>query len=293
MPDNLRIVAVTALAPALWGTTYITSTAFLPTGHPLLIATLRALPAGIVLLALGRRLPRGSWWWRSAVLGSLNIAAFFAFLFIAADRLPGGVAAVTGGIQPLLVAVLASKLIREELTTRTIVSGTVGVVGVALVVLRASAALDPVGVGAALLGAMSMAIGIVLSKRWADEVPPLVTTSWQLIAGGILLAVLTLVAEPLPRAHPDVTEVVGFVYLAVAGTAFAYFVWFRGLAVLPARIPAFLGLLSPVVALTIGLVAAGEHLTAIQGLGVTLVVGAVGSTVLRRAEPAPGDHRPG
>ncbi|WIB34376.1 EamA family transporter [Curtobacterium sp. MCSS17_005] len=273
---------MTALAPALWGTTYFTSTAVLPAEHPLLIATLRAFPAGLILLAFGRRLPRGSWWWRSVVLGALNIAAFFAFLFIAADRLPGGVAAVVGGVQPLLIAVLASRFLGERLTIKTITAGTIGVIGVALIVLRASAALDPIGVVAALLGALSMAAGVVLSKRWAGDIPSIVTTSWQLLAGGLLLTIATLVAEPLPRAPLSVEALMGFVYLAVIGTAFAYLVWFRGLAVLPARVPAFLGLLSPVVALTVGITTAGETLTAIQGLGATLVIAAVGSAVLSR-----------
>lgn len=282
MLSNFRVVGLTALAPALWGTTYFTTTAVLPAGHPLLIATLRALPAGVVLLAIGRKLPQGSWWWRSLVLGSLNIAGFFAFLFIAADRLPGGVAAVVGGIQPLLVAVLASRIFGERLTRTTIVSGTLGIAGVALIVLRASAALDPLGIGAALLGALSMAVGVVLTKRWAGEVSPLVSTSWQLLAGGVLLAVLTLLAEPLPRAPLSGGALIGFTYLALAGTAFAYLVWFRGIALLPTRVPAFLGLLSPVVAVTVGIVLAGEHLTAPQGLGMVMVVAAVGSTVLHR-----------
>jgi len=46
-----------------------------------------------LLLTLTRRLPRGSWWWRAAVLGLLNFGAFFPLLFFAAYRLPGGVAA--------------------------------------------------------------------------------------------------------------------------------------------------------------------------------------------------------
>ena len=72
-----------------WGTTYLVTTEMLPPGRPLTAAVLRALPAGLLLLAVTRTLPPGSWWWRSAILGTLNIGAFFAFLFIAAYRLPG------------------------------------------------------------------------------------------------------------------------------------------------------------------------------------------------------------
>ena len=55
------LVLTTAVAPALWGTTYLTTTLFLPEDRPLLAATVRALPAGVLLLVLCRRWPRGEW----------------------------------------------------------------------------------------------------------------------------------------------------------------------------------------------------------------------------------------
>jgi len=54
-------ILLTAVAPAVWGTTYLVTTELLPAGHPLLSALLRALPAGVLALAIGRALPRGSW----------------------------------------------------------------------------------------------------------------------------------------------------------------------------------------------------------------------------------------
>ena len=68
----------TALAPAIWGTTYVVSTELLPPGRPLLGAAVRCLPAGLLLIALTRALPRGRWWGRAALLGLLNMGAFQA-----------------------------------------------------------------------------------------------------------------------------------------------------------------------------------------------------------------------
>ena len=150
-------VALTALAPAVWGTTYLATTELLPPDRPLLAAVLRALPAGLLLVVLTRRRPSGDWWWRAAVLGVLNIGAFFALLFVAAYRLPGGVAATVGAVQPLLVAGLSAGLLGRPLRLRTVVAGAVGVAGVALLVLRADARLDAPGVAAALGGAAVMA----------------------------------------------------------------------------------------------------------------------------------------
>ena len=41
--------ALTALAPAIWGSTYLVTTEFLPPDRPLLAGMIRALPAGLYL----------------------------------------------------------------------------------------------------------------------------------------------------------------------------------------------------------------------------------------------------
>ena len=197
---------VTALAPAIWGTTYLVTTELLPPDRPLLAAVVRALPAGLLLVALTRRLPRGVWWWRAAVLGALNIGAFFALLFVAAYRLPGGVAATIGAVQPLLVAGLSAGLLGERLSLRTTIAAAAGVAGVSLLVLRADARLDALGVAAAVGGAVVMAIGVVLSKRWPSPAPLLATTGWQLIAGGLLLLPVALLVEGPPPATLSIDE---------------------------------------------------------------------------------------
>ena len=107
---------MTALAPAIWGTTYLVTTELLPPDRPLLAAVVRALPAGLVLVVAHPAPAPGMWWWRAAVLGALNIGAFFALLFVAAYRLPGGVAATIGAVQPLLVAGLSAGLLGERLS---------------------------------------------------------------------------------------------------------------------------------------------------------------------------------
>src|SRR4051812_43559856 len=135
------VLLLTALTPAVWGTTYAVTTEFLPPERPLLAAVLRAVPAGLLLIALTRHLPRGVWWWRSAVLGALNIGLFFAMLFVSAYRLPGGMAAVLGAAQPLIVAALTGLILTERVALRTVLAALVGASGVTLTVLTAAARL--------------------------------------------------------------------------------------------------------------------------------------------------------
>jgi len=65
---------ITAYAPMIWGTTYLTTTEFLPPDRPFLAGAVRSLPAGLALLLLVRRLPKGAWWWRSQHAGLHSLA---------------------------------------------------------------------------------------------------------------------------------------------------------------------------------------------------------------------------
>ncbi|MFC6159614.1 EamA family transporter [Kribbella sp. NPDC058693] len=292
LSNRVSLLLVTAITPLLWGTTYLVTTEFLPPHRPLLAALLRSLPAGLLLVAITRVLPSGSWWWRSLVLGTLNIGSFNALLFVGAYRLPGGVAATVGAIQPLLVAVLSAGLLRQRLSLRTVLTAIAGVFGVGLLVLRATAQLDMLGVLAAVGGAIVMAFGVVLSKRWTSPAPLLATTGWQLVAGGLVLLPVAFLVE---GALPDFTlrNLAGYSYLALFGSAVAYALWFRGLRELAPTEVTFLGLLSPVTATTLGWLVLDQHLSVWQAIGGLIVLGAlVTAQVRRKVRPTPAAEAP-
>ncbi len=273
------LTALTALAPVVWGTTYLVTTEWLPPDRPLLSGVIRALPIGLVVLAITRTPPRGGWWWRSAVLGTLNIGAFFALLFVAAYRLPGGVAATLGAVQPLLVAGLALVLLGERPTRWRLGWGLAGVAGVGLMVVRGQLSFDLVGILAGLAGAATMAAGIVLTRRWGRPVGVLAFTGWQLTAGGLVLAPVALLVEGMPPAL-DAAAIAGYAWLAVPGTLLAYAVWFHGVAKLPVAAMSFLALLSPAVATVLGWLVLGQVLTPVQILGFGVALTAVAAAQL-------------
>ncbi|MCX5349300.1 MULTISPECIES: EamA family transporter [Streptomyces] len=284
------LIALTALAPISWGSTYAVTTEFLPADRSLFTGVMRALPAGLLLLALARVLPRGAWWGKAALLGALNIGAFFPLLFLSAYRLPGGMAAVVGSVGPLFVAGLAALLLGDRPTLRTLLTGIAAALGVSLVVLQAAGALDAVGVLAALAATASMSTGTVLTKRWGrpDGVGPLALTAWQLTAGGLLIVPVALLVEGAPPAL-DGRAVGGYLYLALANTAVAYWLWFRGIGRLSATQVTFLGPLSPLTAAVIGWAALGQSLTPVQVAGMVL---AFGATVLGQVGPRGGRPAP-
>lgn len=266
--------ALTAVAPISWGTTYVVTSEWLPPDRPLLSGLLRALPAGLLAIVIGRRLPHGSWWWRAAVLGVLNIGAFFALLFLAAYRLPGGVAATLGAVGPLATAGFALALLGERPTRWRVGWAMVGILGVALMVLKSGAGFDAVGVVAGLAGPVTMSAGVVLTRRWGRPVGAVPFAGWQLTAGGLFLLPIALLVEGAPP-HLSIEAFGGYAWLGLAGTLLAYALWFRGIGELPVVAVSFLGLLSPIVATTIGWAVLGQSLTAMQTVGFTLALLAV------------------
>ncbi len=181
---------------------------------------------------------------------------------MAIERLPGGVAAAVGGLQPLFVAVLT------RLTTgrpsanprRDLVVGVVAALGVALVVVRPGADVDAVGIMAAVAANLSFAFGVVLTKRFTVSGNRLASTGWQLALGGMVLLPLAVAVEGPPPAL-DLGDVSGFAYLSIVCTAVAFVVWFDGIRHLPAAAPPLLGLAAPITGAITGWVVLGQSLT--------------------------------
>ncbi|MFE0643339.1 EamA family transporter [Streptomyces sp. NPDC058877] len=271
--QNALTAALTGLAPAVWGSTYLMTTELLPPDRPLLATTVRALPGGLFLLALGRKLPVGIWWWRALMLGVLNIGAFNFLLFVAAYRLPGGIAAMIMSAQPVFVVVLAALFLGDGARTIHALACAMGTGGVVLLVFKGAATLDVIGVLATVGGALCMASGITLTKRWGrpEGVSLLTFTGWQLTAGGLGLLPFWLSLEDLPD---DLTgdNVFGFVYLIVLGAVLGYVVWFRGVERLPAVAVSFLALGSPIVATLLGYLVKDQTLSVLQIVGMVVVL---------------------
>lgn len=269
-----RWVLVTAIAPIAWGSTYFVTREFLPADAPLWGAVLRALPAGVVLLLIRPRLPRGAWWWRSLVLGTLNVGVFFALIYLVAQLLPTSLASTVMAISPVVMMLLAWLLAGERLRAVPLVGAAFGLAGVVLLLATDATAVDPLGVAASVAAMLLSSLGYVLARRWRDGTEVLAVTAWQLIAGGIMLVPAALLVEGAPPAL-GALEIAGFAYVALVATALAFVAWFSGLAHLPAGTVGLIGLLNPVTGVMLGVFIAGEVLGAWQLAGLGLVLGGI------------------
>lgn len=268
---HLSDLLLTALAPLIWGSTYLVTTLFLPPERPFTAALLRVLPAGVLLLAVYRQVPARGDWGRIVLLGVLNIGLFQAMLFVAAYRLTGGLAAILTSTQTLMVLLLTWWIGRQMPPKAAWAWAAAGVAGIGLLVLSPAARLDWLGVAAALAGSAAMALGVYLSKHWRVKLSGMAFTGWQLVVGGLFLLPIALWREGLPRGLTAV-NVGGYAYLCLAGAVLAYGLFFRGLARLSPAVVSSLGLLSPVSAFVLGWLFLGQGLDARSAVGMVLAL---------------------
>ncbi|CAM2773232.1 DMT family transporter [Vibrio mytili] len=273
---QIKTIGLTAIAPIVWGSTYVVTTELLPSESPLLAATLRALPAGLFLVLLSKTLPDRKWLVRLALLGLLNIGLFFYCLFFAATYLPGGMAAIVMSLQPIVVILFSWKWLNSELSLHHIMASVVGILGIVLLVINSSVQIHLAGVAVACVGTLSMASGVVLTKKWGrpSGMTLLSFTGWQLFFGGLMLLPITLWAEGLPT-HLSLPNYIGYLYLCVIGAILSYSLWFRGIEKLPPVTVSFLGFLSSVSACVLGFLILDQTLTLPQLLGAMFVLIAI------------------
>lgn len=285
---HARLILLGAVAPVVWGTTYVVTTELLPPDRPMTASLLRALPAGLLLLAMTRQLPPRAWWGRFAVLALLNFGAFFPLLFLGAYRLPGGLAAVVGSAQPLVAALLLLLAFRQGTPLPRVLWSLTAVAGVSVAVFAGTVTLDAVGLAAAFAGTAVMAAGVVLTRRWGlpEGMNGLAATGWQLTLGGLMIAPLVPLLDTGAFVL-DLPAVLGYAWLALPGGAVAYAAWFHAGRRVPSTSLTLLVPLTPVTAAVLGWLLLDEMLTGLQAAGFGLALAA------SLAGQLPGLPRPG
>jgi probable blue pigment (indigoidine) exporter len=274
MEDKWRWALVTAVAPVAWGSNYWVTRHALPAGFPLYGALIRALPAGLLLLAVRPRRPRAAWWWRSLTLGAMNVGAFFALIYVAAQLLPTSIASMIMATSPIALMLSAWLIVAERPRVPAMIGAVIGIAGVVTMLAGGSGTVDPLGVLASVAAMALSSVGYLLARRWGGDIDVPTLTAWQLIAGGVLLAVAAAAFEGAPPAV-DAIAALGFAYVSLVATALAFACWFAGLRHLDAGTVGLVGLLNPVTGVVLGTLLTGESVGPQQVAGIALVLAGI------------------
>jgi probable blue pigment (indigoidine) exporter len=249
-------------------------------------AALRALVAGVALVTLatirGRPRPAGARSWRLiGLLAVTNASIAFAAMFAGVDGLATGTAAVLTNAQPLLVLLPAWWLYGERVTARTSLGLVVGFAGLLVVAVPGGG-----GSGAwlSMLAAVAITAGTLLSRRLAG-VDVVQAVGWHFLIGGAVLAMVAAAVEGVPRIDWTPRFILSLAFLALVGSALAFWAWFTETLRSPLGQLAAWTFLAPVFGIAFGLLLTDERPGRWTVAGMFLVLVSLW-TVVRSPVPA-------
>jgi drug/metabolite transporter (DMT)-like permease len=292
--------AMVLIAPFfLWGTAMVAMKGVIASTGPLFLASLRLLPAGLLILMVsalwGRKQPTSwqAWAW-IGLFALVDGTLFQGFLATGLVRTGAGLGSVMIDSQPLAVAIMARILFQEQVGGVGWVGLGVGIIGISFLGLpdawilhllqgQLGALLHPGfswqlsllqhGEWLMLLAALSMAMGTILIRYVARYADPVVATGWHMVLGGLPLMGLSCGLETVPWQGISIQGWLAIAYATIFGSALAYGIFFYLAAQGNLTSLSALTFLTPVFALLFGTAFLAESLTTVQwaGVGLTLV----------------------
>jgi drug/metabolite transporter (DMT)-like permease len=266
----------------LWASAFVPSKILAIEGQPLWMLVIRFLAAGLVLCALGFAMRRpfptaARGWLELALLGVLANALYLGLSYLALQHLSSGMGAIIASLNPLILALLAPRMLGEALTVRKALGLALGFGGVTtMMVARAGTqTARPTDVGLATLGVFAFAFSSILFKRIQDRHDLLAVNATQLSSAALALIPAALAFEGPLRLTPTPELVTSLAYLVIIISVGASLLWFSLLARGEAsRVTAFY-FLTPVFGLALGTLFLGEHTGPRDFAGLALITAGI------------------
>ena len=294
----------------LWGSTYLGIAVAIESVPPFLMAGLRFLIAGGLLLGWawfrsgGRlRLPAGREWRDALIVGGLLFGGGNGLVAWGEQTVPSGVAALLIALVAVWFAVFSRVFFGDRIPLIVAVGIAIGIGGVGLLVWPVGSGplpFEPFGIAALIAAPICWASGSVFAARRAKlPAEPMVSTASQMLAGGAVLIAEGLLTGELGRLHPTVSgaSLLAIGYLVVFGSlvAFSAYAWLLRHAPLP--LIGTYAFVNPIVAVALGALVLAEPITprmlvaaAVIVVGVALVI--LGRSRMRAAITAATPIRP-
>jgi len=293
----------------VWGSTYLGIAIAVDTIPPFLMAAVRFLIAGLVLLSWsvareGRRFQRPSLreWRDSTIVGALLLGGGMGMVAFGEQTVPSGITALIIALMPVWVAVLGRVFLRENLPRMAVGGIILGFVGVAILIgpsaFGGAGALEPLALAAILFSPIAWSSGSLFSSHRATlPRQPLVATGAQMVTGGLVLVGMSLASGELIGFRIEAVSsdsVIATVYLTVIGSLLAFTAYGWLLRVAPLPLIATYAYVNPVVAVILGALVLSEPIelrTLVAGaviiVSVAIIVTARGRMQVPRDRTAP------
>lgn len=278
------VLACLAVTWVVWGSTYLAIKWALVGLAPFVQMGTRFVAAGLVLLAWARW--RGAGWpdrtqWHSAwVLGALMLGGGYGLTAVAETSVGSGLVVAFIAVVPALVALMQWPYGHRP-GPRQALGIAVGLAGIGLLTRGQSYAASPAGLAAIAGACLLWSLGTVWAKhglpggRALKLAPGAMGYASQMLAGSVLLLLMSAVMGERPAWPPEPLAVWAWAYLVVAGSLIAFSAVMLLLQRTPTAVSSSYAYVNPVIGLMLGVTIGGETLHAGEWLAAALITGSV------------------
>lgn len=280
-----------------WGSTYLAIRVGIENFPPFALGSVRFVLAGAILCAFNWRNLRAamSWvHWRSAfVLGFLMLIGGNGGVIIGERTIPSGIASLLVALVPFWLVLLDAARQRRLMRPLVIAGLLVGFLGVGLLVNPSpSQQVDLGAAGIIMAGGVMWAVGSLYSRSAPQAEPALAAVGMEMLAGGMLFAVLSVASGEPGHFHWTPTAIWAILWLVCAGSLIGFTGYIYALRTLPTATVSTYAFVNPLIAVLLGWALLGEAVTAQTALAMgTTVVGVV-LILLGRSKVTPASQPP-
>ena len=284
---NARVAVIVAYASIclIWGTTWYAIKLGLPYIPPIASVGARFVIAGaalaIVALATGRLRYRAISWKLVGVMVFTLFSINYILIYLSETHLGSGIVAVLFGTQPFFMFYFGYLFAGERSTVRTWIGAALALGGVAIISMVGEQHGSLIYAVAAVASAGVSAVGMAYAKRKSHVDPMTTLPVSMLIAGGVTLAVGTAVERPVLATALTPISVASLLYLALLGSALAFFLNLWLLKRISVAAVGLTSLVTPIIAIFVGVVFGGEAIAARDIVGAVLVIAGVWAALTR------------
>jgi drug/metabolite transporter (DMT)-like permease len=283
----------------VWGSTYLAIRVADESLPPLVMASVRYLVAATVLFPFvtgrpaggpsTRRMPSPKQLAGCALVGVLLLACGNGGVSWAERTVPSGLAALLLASVPLWMVIADRALTRAVPSRLALLALGVGFAGIVVLSHPGGRHVPYTGIAVVLVAAICWALGSVIGRRVPQPTSPLVATAFQMLAGGLALAVVASISGEVGGFDAGAVSLrswLALAYLIGPGSVLALSCYTAALRLLPTSVVATYAYVNPIIAVVLGWLILGEKVSVFTVIGGALVVTAVVLVVTDRRRSA-------
>ncbi|EQA5672524.1 drug/metabolite exporter YedA [Cronobacter malonaticus] len=262
----------------IWGSTYFAIAVGVKSWPPFMMAGVRFLCAGVLLLtyllATGHKLPARRQMLNAALIGVLLLAVGNGFVTVAEHQhVPSGIAAVMVATVPLF-ALIFSRFFGIQTRKLEWIGVAIGLAGIVLLNSGGNLNGNPWGALLILIGSLSWAFGSVYGSR--IELPTgMMAGAIEMLAAGLVLMAASLLTGERMTVMPDLSGFLAVGYLALFGSVIAINAYMYLIRNVSPAVATSYAYVNPVVAVLLGTGFGGESLSQIEWIALGVIIVAV------------------